>query len=130
MTEAELQKALADYLRLRHPGILFHSDFGSGAKLTPGQAVAQKRMNGGRRAWPDLFVAEQRDPWCGLFLELKRPGTRLKKRDGSWASAHLAEQAEVLAELEKKGYAAEFAVGLDEAIKAIEDYLGDDWGED
>lgn len=58
MTELELQAQVADYIRLQYPTVIFHSDFGSGIKLTMGQAIKQKRLNGGRRAWPDLFIAE------------------------------------------------------------------------
>lgn len=60
MKESTLQCHVADYLRLQYPHVLFHSDFGAGLKLTPGQAAKQKRQNGGRRAWPDLFIAEPR----------------------------------------------------------------------
>lgn len=60
----------------------------------------------------------------GLLIELKRDGTRLKKKDGSWASEHIEEQARVLQTLREKGYAAEFAVGFDEAKKIIDWYLG------
>lgn len=58
MTELELQAQVADYIRLQYPDVIFHSDFGSGIKLTMGQAIKQKRLNGGRRAWPDMFLAE------------------------------------------------------------------------
>lgn len=57
-SEAELQIQVADYLRLQYPDVMFHSDFGSGVKLTPGQAVKQKRQNGGRRAWPDMEIPQ------------------------------------------------------------------------
>lgn len=151
MTELELQAQVADYLRLQYPDVLFHSDVGSGIKLTMGQAVKQKRLQGGRRAWPDLFVAVGRGEHikrghdeppkfgnyvcspvpgidmyvcCGLMIELKREGTRLKKKSGEWASDHIAEQAEVLSKLRENGYAAEFACGFDEAKKIIDEYLG------
>ena len=133
MSEAELQVAVADYLRLQYPDVLFHSDFGSGIKLTMGQAAKQKRQNGGRRAWPDMFIAEPRPrcidgnwkyEWNGLFIELKKEGTRLKKKNGEYASQHISEQAETLAKLSRRGYAAEFAVGFDEARKTIDKYLG------
>jgi hypothetical protein len=145
MSEALLHQQVADYLRLQHPDVLFHSDFGSGVKLTMGQAVKQKRLNGGRRAWPDLFIAEVKEvicgsreaegfyvsEWgggtniiCGLFLELKKEDTRLKKKDGSWATEHIAEQAAVGEELRKRGYKFEFAVGFDEAKEIIDEYLG------
>lgn len=139
MTESELQVAVADYIRLRYPNVLFHSDFGSGIKLTKGQAIKQKRQNGGRRGWPDILIAEPKiragfeDTWTyenlGLFIELKKAGTRLKKKDGTWASSHLEEQNEVLNKLQKKGYAAYFAVGFEEAKDIIDDYLGGTNGE-
>lgn len=147
MTESELQTQVADYIRLRYPKVLFHSDFGSGIKLTMGQAIKQKRQNGGRRAWPDMFIAEPRPAsrintnikdWgdinevlnnfhfaeFGLFIELKKEGTRLRKKDGAPASEHIKEQEEVLEKLRKRGYMAVFAVGFDEAKKIIDEYLG------
>lgn len=148
-SEAELQQQVADYLRLQYPDVLFHSDFGSGVKLTPKQATIQKRQNGGRKGWPDMFIAEPTayastgwrdgrkvnrlkdafsdqadDIQCGLFLELKKDGTRLKKKDGEWANEHIAEQAEVLEKLRERGYCAEFAVGFEEAKRIIDEYLG------
>lgn len=149
-SEAELQEQVADYLRLQYPDVMFHSDFGSGIKLTPGQAVKQKRQNGGRRAWPDMFIAEptfsvmqiggkpprkarfkERVPvdlvaeiFGGFFLELKKDGTRLKKKNGEWVTEHIAEQAKVLEKLRQRGYCAEFAVGFEEAKRMIDEYLG------
>lgn len=139
MTESELQIQVADYLRLQYPDVLFHSDFGSGIKLTIGQAAKQKRQNGGRRAWPDMFIAEPKEIMLphikgaiksglvvhhGLFIELKKEGTRLKKKNGEWANEHIAEQADMLERLNFRGYKAEFAVGFDEAKEVIDKYLG------
>ena len=133
MTESELQQQVADYIRLRYPGVVFHSDYGSGVKLTARQAAIQKRQNGGHRGWPDMFIAEPaprcidgswKYEWYGLFLELKKDGTRIKKRNGEWASKHIAEQAEVLDRLNFRGYKAEFAVGFEKAKKIIDCYLG------
>lgn len=133
MTELELQMQVADYLRLQYPGILFHSDFGSGIKLTMGQAIKQKRLQGGRRSWPDMFIAEPRTvsdgrfsySKAGLFLELKRDGVRVFKKNGELvADEHIREQAAVLDELRERGYAAEFACGFDEAKEIIDGYLG------
>ena len=130
MSETELQVMVADYIRLAYPDVLFHSDFGSGIRLTPGQAKKQKRQNGGIRGWPDMFIAEptwdknSNKDYHGLFIELKKDGTRLKKRNGEWASEHIAEQNEMLERLEFRGYAAHFAIGFDEAKKIIDNYLG------
>lgn len=148
VSESQLQEQVADYLRLQYPDVLFHSDFGSGVKLTPGQAVKQKRQNGGRRAWPDMTIAKRRFVQGGwfqtfkerdngedrnqllyasgaLYLELKKDGTRLKKKNGEWATEHIAEQAAVLDQLRHEYNVAEFAVGFDEAISIIRSYLGE-----
>lgn len=122
-SEADLQVKVADYLRLQYPSVIFHSDYGSGIKLTMAQAVRQKRQNGGRRAWPDMFIAEPRGESSGIFIELKREGTRLRKKNGDFASEHIQEQAKLLEELRRKGYEAEFACGFDEAKTIIDRYL-------
>lgn len=129
--ESDLQVMVADYLRLQYPDVLFHSDFGSGIKLTMGQAAKQKRQNGGRRAWPDMFIAEvravndAREVCFGLFIELKREGTRIFKKDGTLvADEHIREQYDMLEQLRKRGYVAEFACGFDDARRIIDKYLG------
>lgn len=134
MTEAQLQEQIAQYIRLQYPNVLFHSDFGSGIKMTKGQAIKQKRQNGGIRGWPDMFIAEpvphmknnRYRVLLGLFLEFKKEGTRLKKKNGEWASDHIAEQAEMLSKLTERGYIAKFAVGFDEAKRIIDTYLSVD----
>lgn len=137
MTELDLQAQVADYIRLRYPNVLFHSDFGSGIKLTPGQARKQKRLQGGRRAWPDMFIAEVRAvmhpevkvKWLrfGLFIELKKEGTRIFTKKGPLvADGHIREQFDMLEELKQRGYEAHFACGFDEAKKIIDDYLTSD----
>lgn len=145
MKELDVQQQVADYLRLQYPHVIFHSDFGSGIKLTMGQAVKQKRLNGGRRSWPDMFIAEPKNVKAkckvitsgevikeahfleqkyGLFIELKRPGVKIFKKDGTLvADEHIREQFDMLEQLRKRGYAAEFACGFDEAKKIIEEYL-------
>ena len=130
MLERDLQTKVADYIRLQYPKAIFHSDYGSGIKLTVRQATIQKRQNGFRRGWPDMFIAEKSalangaTLFSGLFLELKREGARLKKRNGEWASDHIAEQAEIIGQLNERGYLAAFAVGFDEAKEIIDKYLG------
>lgn len=132
MSESQLQIAVANYLATRYPEVLFHSDFGSGVKLTAGQARVNSAQNAGRRGWPDLFVAApcyDNDLdlwWYGLFIELKAEGTRLRKKNGDWASRHLAEQAEVLKALWFDGYFACFAAGFDAATYVIDHYLHGD----
>jgi hypothetical protein len=101
-----------------------------------GQAIRQKRLNGGRRSWPDMFIAEtviskirhddgSYNAYSGLFVELKREGTRIFKKDGKLvADEHIREQFDMLEQLRQRGYMAEFACGFDEAKKIIDKYLG------
>jgi hypothetical protein len=141
MTESELQTMVADYLVLNYPDVQFHSDFGSGCKLTKGQAIKQMRQNGGRKGWPDMFIAEPKwdmryvRTFSGLFLELKKEGEKLlagpraKNRflsiDGKeYKTEHLKEQADVIYKLNEKWYKAYFAIGFEQAKQIIDDYLG------
>ena len=126
---------IADYLNNQYPDVIYHFDYGSGLKMTKGQAVRQKRLNK-CRGYPDLFIAEPRNIvlgeskfddvivyYSGLYLEIKKEGTRLKKKNGEWASEHIAEQAKMLEALEDKDYRAEFAVGFEKAKEIIDNYL-------
>lgn len=94
-SETTIQIQVADYLVLHYPDVIFHSDFGSGVKLNKVQSALQKRLNGGRKSYPDMFIAHMR--WMrpcdlmawgygvnfggftagGLYLELKKDGTKL-----------------------------------------------------
>lgn len=130
-TEEQLCQQVAQYLRLKYPSVLFHFDYGSGVKLTMGQATKQKRLNS--RAWPDLMIAHPKlmtvdvfdAALCsGLFLELKKEGVKIYKKDGSYVSdLHIQEQAAVLEQLRLSGYAADFAIGYDDCINKIDNYL-------
>ena len=150
--EESLQLAVANHIVTNYPNVLFRTDAG-GIKLPIGLAKKLKDMNGGRRGWPDMFIAEPKgvkaecavldgekymkngevspiqkaqfiEQKYGLFIELKKEGTRIFKKDGTLVSdEHIREQFDMLTELRSKGYVAEFACGYDEAVKLIDDYL-------
>lgn len=100
---------------------------------TPGLRAKAKRMQGGR-AWPDLFIAQpiplagyEQIPLvqhCGLFIELKKDGVKIFKKDGTMvANEHYREQAAVLEKLRRLGYMAEFSIGFDATKDLIDNYL-------
>lgn len=121
-SETQLSLQLAQYMQYQHPTAMYHFDYGSGLRMTFNQAVFQKKLN--RRAYPDFFLAEPRNGKAGLFLELKKQGTKILRLDGQLVSdAHIREQAAVLRDLTKRGYVAEFAIGLTSAVQQIENYL-------
>ena len=135
--EEEIHLRICDYLRKNYPDVLFRTDFSSGMKMTPGQAAKHKKFQKSR-AWPDLFIAEsgvvefKEDGLIahlrknGMFLELKADGVKLYKKDGTLRkNKHIEEQAEILDKLNESGYYARFAVGYDETIRIITNYLGE-----
>lgn len=141
--ETRLQIQIANYLAQNYPDVIFHSDVGSGVKLPPHIAKIQAAQNGGRRGYPDMFIAKPRvlvekvdgtarvvQIAAGLYIELKAEGVRVFKRNGEVvADEHIREQARVLRRLREQGYAAEFGIGYDATIKIIDEYLGgkDEW---
>lgn len=132
-SEHLIYEQIAMYMKLQYPDVIYRFDLAADLKLTPGQATRHKRIHP-FRGYPDLFIAEPVPEYdsegriighgySGLYLEIKKEGTRLRKKDGAWASEHIAEQAEMLNKLRARGYAAEFTVGFDGAKTIIDDYL-------
>lgn len=124
-TEENLHLKICDYLRKNYPDVLFRTDFSSGMKMSPGQAAKHKKFQKSR-AWPDLFIAESNNFASGLFLEIKAENVIVFKRNGEIRkNKHLIEQDKMLKELRKKGYRARFAIGYNQAIFEIQEYLGE-----
>jgi isocitrate lyase len=128
-TEMELYKRLAKYIRTTYPDAVFHYDLSGVHNPSRTTRGIYKSLNGS--GWPDLFIAYpvafdtglSLQAYSGLFLELKAEGVRLRKRDGSWASDHIADQAAVIELLRTLGYVADFAVGLEDATAKIDSYM-------
>jgi hypothetical protein len=123
MSEKTLHRAVCDYLRLQYPKVLFNSDM-SGLRLTMGQAVQAKTLRS-MSGFPDLVIYEPRHGYHGLFVELKREGERIIKKDGSAATPHISEQFKMLRALVDRGYYAHMCVGFDMAREIIDNYLKD-----
>lgn len=125
MTEAQVQESVANYISIRYgKDVIFHSDFGSGVKLSFTQAKRQRRQNGGRRGFPDLQICEPIDVWHGFFLEIKKEGIRIVKRNNELvADQHIREQASMIEQLRAKGYWADFGIGYDDCIRKIDAYM-------
>jgi hypothetical protein len=121
--EQSLQRQVCTYLRMQYPNVIFRSDFSSGLHLTPAQASLHKSMQSGR-AWPDLQIINPSRKYHGLFIELKKEGTKVYLKNGKLTSnPHIQEQAAVLKELNKLGYFARFGIGFDSCQRLIDWYL-------
>ena len=138
-SEHNLYEQIARYLQLQYPDVIYRFDIAADLKLTMGQAVKHKRLHP-ERGYPDLFIAKTKEikvktvlgsgyslveikPLGGLYIEIKKDGEKLTKKDGSWRTPHIAEQAEALEKLRERGYRAEFGVGLSKCKQIIDEYL-------
>lgn len=121
--EDSVHMIVAKYLKLQYPGIVFRTDFAAGIKMTMGQAVKHKKLQSEDK-YPDLFIAEPRGGYHGLYLEIKRDIHELQNKNGTpKKSEHLDGQRAMLQKLNKKGYRARFAAGFDHARQLIDEYL-------
>lgn len=123
MREHDIYTMIADYLRYQYPTVIYRFDLAADLKLTMGQASKHKRLQR-YRGYPDLFIAEPKGAYHGLYLEIKKDGVHIFKQDGTLVSdEHIREQFDMLADLRQRGYAAEFAIGFEGAKKLIDDYM-------
>ena len=121
--EAELRRMLARWLQYQYPNVIYRFDLAADLKLTMGQARKHKELHP-KRGYPDLFIAEPRGKYCGMYVELKADGNSPYKRNGELKkSEHLTEQEVMLNKLNSRGYFAKFATGFNEAKGLIESYL-------
>lgn len=121
--EYSICKAIATYLRLQYPNVIFHFDY-AGLHHTKTQAGQMKAIQG-CKGWPDLFITSQKPGSKGLFIEIKKVGTRLYKKDGSPATDHIQDQINCLDKLDSCGYAVTFGIGFDHCKSIIDNYLND-----
>ena len=119
--EYQICKEIAKYLKLQYPKVIFRFDM-AGLSLSLAQASMNKAIQHGK-GYPDLFISEPTGKYHGLYLEIKKEGERLTKKDGEPINEHINEQLDYLFALQDKAYSADFAIGLDEAVNKINKYL-------
>lgn len=121
--EQDLQIKVCNFLKQNYPDVIFFSE-PSGLYLKSWkQKKALKAMRSVGKL-PDLFIARASGRYFGLFLELKKKGTVLFKKDGGLKKdEHIQKQFETLKALEAQGYKAVFSVGFEESAGIITAYL-------
>lgn len=120
MSEQSLHIAVANYLRLQYPHVIFTAE-ASGLHKSKATAGIAKMLRSGSKL-PDMWILEPMNGWHGLLIELKIKPVRL--RDGTLSrNKHIQGQADVIRRLQEKVYFAAFACGFDEAKKIIDLYL-------
>ena len=118
-SESSEQTTLVARVRNLHPELVLMS-IPNGGKREP-RVAAQMKREGVLAGAPDLFLAEPRECWHGLFIEMK------KKIGGKTSS----EQTLVIKLLKDRGYQVIVAEGADKAyIELLRYAYGDklpDW---
>lgn len=124
MRERDLALQVAQYMQLQYPWVIYRFDLAADMKLTIGQARRHKALHP-KRGYPDLFIAEARQRWHGLYIELKREGEKICLVDNCSLKSHghIHEQRERLRELTNRGYLAGFCAGFDDLKATLDDYL-------
>ena len=113
---------VCQWLRYQYPNIIFNTDL-SGIKLSMGAAVKAAKLRS-NKGFPDIVIYEKKGGFGACFIELKRTGEKLFKKDGkTYKTEHLEEQANMIIKLVNNGYYANFAIGFEDAKKQIDEYL-------
>lgn len=122
--ERIIQRTLARDMNNYPEPIDFFCDWASGAFLTYGQN-AQRLAMASKRGWVDIFIAEPRNGFHGLFIELKKEGSGAILKSGEFSKdKKLQGEVAFLKRMREKGYKAEMAIGYSQAKRMIDKYLG------
>ena len=129
--EQALLLKIVIYLKLQYLNLIYRIDLAADIKLTMGQAAMHKWLQMRERGYPDIFIAEPRNGYHGLYIELKinkeqvyrQDGTYRKTRNKKTGKCHIQEQHEMHERLRKKRYYVVWGFGFDDTKKKIDLYL-------
>ena len=71
------------YLKEKHPNVLFRVSI-DGLRLPIGILMKMKKSGGLQRSLPDIEIFYPNNGYHGLFIEMKKTGRKLKKKNGDW----------------------------------------------
>ena len=120
--EQQMHRSLCAWLKIAYPCAYFDSD-PSGLRVSVGLRAILKSTRS-NHAHLDLFIAEPRGQYHGMFIELKSK-TPFKKDGTLKKDAHLESQAQTMANLTTRGYYCIHAWNIDDAIKYLENKKGE-----
>ena len=109
--ESQEQIALFDWIRLQPTLSAYAFSIPNESKRSPQLGYRLKRM-GMRAGVSDLFIAIPREPYHGLFIEMKAGSNKATPT-----------QLQFIKDMRKQGYEAEVCWGAKSAIEAILNYL-------
>ena len=116
-----LREQISAYLQWK--GYDFRFDLAADIRLTMGQAVRNKRINGPRRGHPDLTV--YLNGGHAVFFELKKDPSEVYKKDGSHKKKeHLQEQLDYHQRLRNRGFEVFFVFSLEDFFVKLDSCRG------
>lgn len=125
--EDSLQGALARYMNMQYPTVLFESDIaGLNLPVTIAKNVYAQRNH--RFSFPDFRVFLKQGAYAGLVLELKKEGTIITNKNGTLRKQgeHRLRQYNTIVAFREQGYMAGFCVGFANAKDCIDAYISGD----
>ena len=122
MSEYSVHKAVASYITMQHPKVIFTSD-SSGIRLSIGNALKMLALKSKDKI-PDMIILQPKGNYKALIIEIKAKDKNPFLKDGSISkSKHVQAQYQTLQKLNKIGYKAVFGVGFDHCKYIIEEYF-------
>ena len=121
-SEKQIHISVCEYLRLRYPDLIFTSDMGG---LLVGMGVRMEIKNKSSHfKIPDLLIFKPNSTCSAAFFELKKSKDDLYlKKCGSLKNDHVKSQEHCMMLLRDLGFHAQFTIGFEGTIQAIEKYL-------
>ena len=113
--EKHMQMAFVLLVKMKYPYLIFTmapAGVTRGSKKNRIRTGVESKKMGYCKGWPDLFFAEPRHGYHGLFIEFKAK-----------AGSKTTEQRSLFPRLEKRGYWGVVARSVDEAMKELTAYL-------
>lgn len=118
--EEKIQIQLFNWLTAQHPNVMAISE-PSGLRVSMGLARKLKRLRSSH-THADIYLLHPSGGYHGLVIELKAKNI-YKKNGELLKNEHLEDQQRTIDALNKLGYYATFAVGFDESVRIINEYL-------
>ena len=120
--EDRVHRQVVEWLKLVHPGVLFHTD-AAGELMLDSMRMRQGALNLPGISWPDIQIMAAHRGYFGLFIEMKREGEKLYNDAGIFKNEHLQRQDRTLWLLTERNYLAVFEKGFEAIIEKINWYL-------
>jgi hypothetical protein len=122
--EEHIAIKLSQYIKAQYPKLIFRNDFGADTRLSKTQRRRQKALQMVDKGYPDYFIAEAKNGYHGMYIELKKRYSDVFKKDGTFKKdEHIETQHKMHERLRAKGYYVVFGLGFDHAKLQLDNYM-------